>query len=215
MCLIGEVLRSIRYICCRTVCHNWFFMRKIRYFSSLRNLHNYTINLNHGRLSCNSTVSSHTYAFNRAHHGETGESTELSFCSRIGCKLENRCLREIFSLFFWQVGWVKADTKAIQAIGMHVITHNARVKVSQEDRHKYHLHIINATMEESGPYMCQLNTDPMKSQASIVLKKWPVLPEQHFADFFMSTARELWQSVAHISNWMGQDFEPKKGEAVV
>lgn len=63
---------------------------------------------------------------------------------------------------------MKADTKAIQAIGTHVITHNQRVKVSQEDRHKYHLHIINTTLDESGPYMCQLNTQPMISQMGIL-----------------------------------------------
>jgi len=68
-----------------------------------------------------------------------------------------------------KVGWVKADTKAIQAIGKHVITHNHRVSVSQDtDRSKYHLHISNASMEESGPYICQLNTDPMKSQLGIL-----------------------------------------------
>jgi hypothetical protein len=33
------------------------------------------------------------------------------------------------SIFFFQVGWVKADTKAIQAIGLHVITHNPRIRV--------------------------------------------------------------------------------------
>ena len=26
------------------------------------------------------------------------------------------------------------------------------------------LHINNAELEDTGPYMCQLNTDPMKSQ---------------------------------------------------
>ena len=59
---------------------------------------------------------------------------------------------------------MKADTKAIQAIGSHVITHNPRIRVFQEKRVKHHLLIINATLEEDGPYMCQLNTQPMKSQ---------------------------------------------------
>ena len=79
--------------------------------------------------------------------------------------LYNRCT---ISYMLFQVGWVKADTKAIQAIGSHVITHNPRIKVKQENRVKHHLIIINATLEEAGPYMCQLNTQPMKSQVKLI-----------------------------------------------
>jgi len=63
----------------------------------------------------------------------------------------------------YRVGWVKANSKAIQAIGTHVITHNPRVSVSHDDsRRKWSLHISNVQLEDTGPYMCQLNTDPMK-----------------------------------------------------
>ena len=72
-------------------------------------------------------------------------------------------LRQFFVLTF-QVSWVKADTRAIQAIGSHKITQNPRIRVMQEKRVKHHLIIINATLEEDGPYMCQLNTPSMKSQ---------------------------------------------------
>ncbi|XP_023341856.1 lachesin isoform X2 [Eurytemora carolleeae] len=62
----------------------------------------------------------------------------------------------------YRVGWVKANTKAIQVIGTHVITHNNRVSVSHdESRRKWSLHIAEAQLEDTGPYMCQLNTDPM------------------------------------------------------
>ncbi len=73
--------------------------------------------------------------------------------------------RPLFMLVVPQVGWVKTDTKAIQAIGEHVITHNNRVSVSH-DREKHHLHITRATLEDAGQYMCQLNTPTMKSQVS-------------------------------------------------
>lgn len=63
-----------------------------------------------------------------------------------------------------QVGWVKADTKAIQAIHDHVITHNPRVSVSHSDHSTWYLHIKNVQEEDRGQYMCQINTDPMKSQ---------------------------------------------------
>lgn len=63
-----------------------------------------------------------------------------------------------------QVGWVKTDTKAIQAIHDHVITHNPRVSVSHNDHTIWSLHIKNVHREDGGQYMCQINTDPMKSQ---------------------------------------------------
>lgn len=64
----------------------------------------------------------------------------------------------------FQVGWVKADTKAIQAIHDHVITHNQRVSVSHSDHSMWNLHIKGVQKEDGGLYMCQINTDPMKSQ---------------------------------------------------
>ena len=68
------------------------------------------------------------------------------------------------SLIF-QVGWIKADTKAIQAIAMHVITNNPRVSVSHDElRAKFRLHIAGATLEDAGPYMCQINSMPVVKQ---------------------------------------------------
>eukprot|EP00094_Tigriopus_californicus_P005365 TCALIF_05174-PA protein Name:"Similar to LAC Lachesin (Schistocerca americana)" AED:0.24 eAED:0.25 QI:0/0.73/0.7/1/0.68/0.7/20/0/1081 len=64
----------------------------------------------------------------------------------------------------YKVGWVKADTKSILAIGEFRISHNERVTVSNERQQKHHLHITGVTLEDAGPYMCQLNTAPMKSQ---------------------------------------------------
>ncbi|XP_066973911.1 lachesin-like [Macrobrachium rosenbergii] len=64
----------------------------------------------------------------------------------------------------YRVGWVKADTKAIQAIHTHVITHNPRVHVNFDDHSTWHLVIKEVTEDDKGPYMCQINTDPMKSQ---------------------------------------------------
>jgi hypothetical protein len=64
---------------------------------------------------------------------------------------------------------VKADTKAIQAIHDHVITHNPRVSVSHNDYSTWNLHVRNVQEEDRGMYMCQINTDPMKSQVRGVL----------------------------------------------
>lgn len=73
-----------------------------------------------------------------------------------------RCL--VHRLGGYRVGWVKADTKAIQAIHDHVITHNPRVTVSHSDHNTWNLHIKNVQEEDRGQYMCQINTDPMQSQ---------------------------------------------------
>ncbi|KAK7578213.1 hypothetical protein V9T40_010418 [Parthenolecanium corni] len=64
----------------------------------------------------------------------------------------------------YRIGWVKTDSKAIQAIHDHVITHNPRVWVSTTDQSTWNLHIKNVQEEDRGQYMCQINTDPMKSQ---------------------------------------------------
>lgn len=61
---------------------------------------------------------------------------------------------------------MKADTKAIQAIHVHVITNNHRVGVSHNGQTVWNLHIRNVQEEDRGQYMCQINTDPMKSQVS-------------------------------------------------
>ncbi|XP_048262529.1 uncharacterized protein LOC125385267 [Bombus terrestris] len=66
----------------------------------------------------------------------------------------------------YRVGRVKVDTKAIQAIHDHVITHNNRVLVSHSDHTTWNLHIKNVQQEDEGRYMCQINTDPMKSQST-------------------------------------------------
>lgn len=68
----------------------------------------------------------------------------------------------------YRVGWVKADTKAIQAIHDHVITHNPRVYVSHGDHSTWSLHIKGVQLEDAGVYMCQINTDPMKSQTGVL-----------------------------------------------
>merc|ERR1711953_1419235 len=66
----------------------------------------------------------------------------------------------------YKVGWIKADTKAIQAIAMHVITNNPRVSVSHDElRAKFRLHIAGVTLEDAGPYMCQINSMPVVKQA--------------------------------------------------
>lgn len=65
-----------------------------------------------------------------------------------------------------RVAWIKADTKAILAIHDHVITNNARLIVTHTDSVTWTLQIRGALRSDRGVYMCQVNTDPMKSQTA-------------------------------------------------
>ncbi|XP_034244896.1 lachesin [Thrips palmi] len=67
-----------------------------------------------------------------------------------------------------QVAWIKSDTKAILAIHQHVITNNARLSVTHNDVNTWTLNIRNVQREDQGTYMCQVNTDPMKSQTAFL-----------------------------------------------
>ncbi|XP_043251455.1 lachesin-like [Colletes gigas] len=84
----------------------------------------------------------------------------------------------------YRVGWVKADTKAIQAIHDHVITHNKRISVSHSDHTMWNLHIKGVQQEDEGLYMCQINTDPMKSQTGMLSIVVPpdFIPEETSSD---------------------------------
>ena len=89
-----------------------------------------------------------------------------------------------YTIIILQVGWIKADTKAIQAIAMHVITHNPRVSVSHDEmRAKFRLHIAGATLEDAGPYMCQINSMPVVKQVSKPLSHLP----KNFSNAFSFT----------------------------
>lgn len=66
----------------------------------------------------------------------------------------------------YRVAWIKADAKAILAIHEHVITNNDRLTVTHNDFNTWTLVIRNVKMEDSGQYMCQVNTDPMKMQTA-------------------------------------------------
>ncbi|XP_066586335.1 lachesin-like [Prorops nasuta] len=67
-----------------------------------------------------------------------------------------------------RVAWIKADTKAILAIHEHVITNPGRLSVTHSDQNTWTLSIKGAQREDRGLYMCQINTDPVKSQSAFL-----------------------------------------------
>ncbi|XP_017756685.1 PREDICTED: lachesin [Eufriesea mexicana] len=64
----------------------------------------------------------------------------------------------------YKVAWLRVDTQTILTIASHIITKNHRITVSHSDHHTWLLHIREVKESDRGWYMCQINTDPMKSQ---------------------------------------------------
>ncbi|KAF7278936.1 hypothetical protein GWI33_007839 [Rhynchophorus ferrugineus] len=63
-----------------------------------------------------------------------------------------------------RVAWVRVDTQTILSIHHNVITQNPRISLSYNDHRSWYLHIKNVQEVDRGWYMCQVNTDPMRSR---------------------------------------------------
>ncbi|BES92339.1 Immunoglobulin V-set domain [Nesidiocoris tenuis] len=64
----------------------------------------------------------------------------------------------------FKVAWVRVDTQTILSIHHNIITQNSRVTLSYNDHRSWYLHIKNVQEVDRGWYMCQINTDPMRSR---------------------------------------------------
>ncbi|XP_039292153.1 lachesin isoform X5 [Nilaparvata lugens] len=64
----------------------------------------------------------------------------------------------------YKVAWVRVDTQTILSIHHNVITQNPRISLSYNDHRSWYLHIKNVQEADRGWYMCQVNTDPMRSR---------------------------------------------------
>lgn len=64
----------------------------------------------------------------------------------------------------YKVAWVRVDTQTILTIHHNIITRNQRISLSHHDHKIWRLHINNVQESDRGWYMCQVNTDPMRSQ---------------------------------------------------
>uniref|UniRef100_A0A1B0GN51 Uncharacterized protein n=1 Tax=Phlebotomus papatasi TaxID=29031 RepID=A0A1B0GN51_PHLPP len=63
-----------------------------------------------------------------------------------------------------QVAWVRVDTQTILSIHHNVITQNPRITLSYNDHRSWYLQIKEVEENDRGWYMCQINTDPMRSR---------------------------------------------------
>ncbi|XP_066140746.1 lachesin-like isoform X1 [Euwallacea fornicatus] len=78
----------------------------------------------------------------------------------LGCDIDN--------LSAYKVAWLRVDTQTILTIHSHVITKNHRIAVTHTERRNWYLHIRDVKQTDMGWYMCQINTDPMKSQVGFL-----------------------------------------------
>ena len=63
---------------------------------------------------------------------------------------------------------MRSDSKAILAIHNHMVTNNPRMTVSHNGVNTWKLHIRDVQRNDSGHYMCQINTEPMVSQIGML-----------------------------------------------
>ena len=66
------------------------------------------------------------------------------------------------------MAWLRSDSKAILAIHNHMVTNNPRMTVSHNGHNTWKLHIKDVQRNDSGHYMCQINTEPMVSQIGML-----------------------------------------------
>ncbi|EDW77517.2 uncharacterized protein Dwil_GK24515 [Drosophila willistoni] len=70
----------------------------------------------------------------------------------------------VHDLVSFKVAWLRVDTQTILSIHNHVITKNHRIGISHTEHRIWQLRIRDVQESDRGWYMCQINTDPMKSQ---------------------------------------------------
>lgn len=67
----------------------------------------------------------------------------------------------------WQVSWIHVDKQSLLTSQEHVITSNSRIKVHHEAG-TWTLIINKVSLEDRGYYMCQISSQPPKSQVGFL-----------------------------------------------
>ncbi|XP_017779903.1 PREDICTED: neurotrimin-like, partial [Nicrophorus vespilloides] len=106
-------------------------------------------------------------AFSRKQYYYVSENPKFSepitnVTASVGREAILACLVE--DLGQYKVAWLRVDTQTILTIHSHVITKNHRIGVTHSEHRTWYLHIKEVRESDKGWYMCQINTDPMKSQ---------------------------------------------------
>ncbi|KAH6938246.1 hypothetical protein HPB50_008293 [Hyalomma asiaticum] len=88
-----------------------------------------------------------------------------------------------------KVAWLNVDKQTLLALHTHVIVRNERIRVSHAGHRVWQLEIRDVRPDDTGYYMCQVNTRPMKNQVGYL----NVVVAPYFVDSFGPrnlTARE-------------------------
>ncbi|XP_023227170.1 lachesin-like [Centruroides sculpturatus] len=64
----------------------------------------------------------------------------------------------------YRVAWIHTDRHTLLTLHDRLITRNMRYSISHNSHRTWWLHITDVEERDSGEYMCQINTSPMKSQ---------------------------------------------------
>ncbi|XP_071552926.1 uncharacterized protein [Panulirus ornatus] len=67
-----------------------------------------------------------------------------------------------------KVGWIHLHRQMIVAVHTRMISRISRYSVTHDSHKTWTLHITGVTEEDSGYYMCQVNTDPALSQVGLL-----------------------------------------------
>lgn len=66
------------------------------------------------------------------------------------------------------MGWIHLKRQMIVAVHTRLIARISRYSVTHDSHKTWTLHITGVTEEDSGYYMCQVNTDPALSQVGLL-----------------------------------------------
>lgn len=65
----------------------------------------------------------------------------------------------------YKVAWIKLDTQTLISYDVNVISRDRRLRITNSNKRQWFLHIKDVNVLDRGYYMCQVNTEPMVSQA--------------------------------------------------
>ncbi|XP_022663465.1 cell adhesion molecule 2-like [Varroa destructor] len=83
-----------------------------------------------------------------------------------GKTAELKCV--IDNLGNYTVAWLNVDKQTLLAVHTHVIANQERVRVNHFAHREFSLLITDVRPEDSGYYMCQVNTRPMRNQVGFL-----------------------------------------------
>ncbi|GAV04357.1 hypothetical protein RvY_14645-2 [Ramazzottius varieornatus] len=79
-----------------------------------------------------------------------------------------------------QLVWLRLDSQTILAFKDRTVQNNPRIKISNEERREFSLHIENVQPEDAGVYVVQINTNPVSQMRAYldVLVPPVILPSE-------------------------------------